>query len=442
MKGTFGMKAGSAVREFTPKTPQFLYGYPHVPRISEGVHDPLLSSAFYLENHGVGLLFIANDIVYVPRPVAHAVRIRIHEATGLEPEHILISATHTHSGPKTMDTALHQNDPVIPPADTAFVTMFSDTLAEAGIAAVNSACPATLGTAMADSTGIGTHRHDPGGPSNHRVPVLAARATGDHRWIGWMTICSMHPTVLHEDSRLVSADFPWATRRTLQEQRLGTECAVLHHMGCAGNQSPRHVTRGNTFAEADRIGTLLGEALARAADTLVLHPDPRFKTARRFVDPPRKTFPDPDDAGKRLNRARQRLEALRRTGPATEARTAECDVFGAEHQYFLSRLAANGKLDHLYKACTPAEIQVFAIADQYFAGWPAEVYVEYALAVQKKYPKAHVISLANGTLSGYITTPEAARAGFYESGAAIFAPQTGALLVDQTLEIIQEMQKP
>ena len=68
----------------------------------------------------------------------------------------------------------------------------------------------------------------------------------------------MHPTVLHEDSTLVSGDFPAMTRQYLQEHVLGADCPVLYHTGPSGNQSPRHVTRANTFDEAERLGGLLG----------------------------------------------------------------------------------------------------------------------------------------------------------------------------------------
>ncbi len=190
------MNAGSAVRDFTPKTSQFLYGYPHVPRMSEGVHDPLLSSALYLESGDTAILFIANDIVYIPRAAAMEARSRIGEATGMDTGGILISATHTHSGPKIMDSPLNKNDPVIPPADPSFLAMITDAIVDAGIAAVRNARPATLATALADSTGIGTNRHDPSGPADHDVPLLAVRSAADDQWIGLMYVCSMHPTML------------------------------------------------------------------------------------------------------------------------------------------------------------------------------------------------------------------------------------------------------
>ena len=42
---------GAATADITPANPQFLFGYPHVPRVSTGVHDQLLSSALFPHIH-------------------------------------------------------------------------------------------------------------------------------------------------------------------------------------------------------------------------------------------------------------------------------------------------------------------------------------------------------------------------------------------------------
>lgn len=55
--------AGAAACDITPEGPQFLFGYPHVERMSTGVHDRLLSSALYLSDGRVALLLVANDVV-------------------------------------------------------------------------------------------------------------------------------------------------------------------------------------------------------------------------------------------------------------------------------------------------------------------------------------------------------------------------------------------
>jgi neutral ceramidase len=65
------------VVEITPPASVFLFGYPHVRRMSTGVHDPLECAALYLRGSGGQALFLANDLIYVSRDFAEEVRTRI-----------------------------------------------------------------------------------------------------------------------------------------------------------------------------------------------------------------------------------------------------------------------------------------------------------------------------------------------------------------------------
>jgi hypothetical protein len=112
------LHAGSASRDITPQNPLFLFGYPHVPRTSEGVHDPLLTSALYLSDGASSVLFCANDIIFVPADMARRARRRIAAETGVPASAILVSATHTHSGPITSRCLSNALDPVVPAPDT------------------------------------------------------------------------------------------------------------------------------------------------------------------------------------------------------------------------------------------------------------------------------------------------------------------------------------
>ena len=75
-KKTTGLKAGAAFINITPKTPQFLFGYPFVERTSTGVHDWLLSSALYLSDSHEQVIFIANDLIYVSKASVSRIRKR------------------------------------------------------------------------------------------------------------------------------------------------------------------------------------------------------------------------------------------------------------------------------------------------------------------------------------------------------------------------------
>ena len=79
-------------------------------------------------------------------------------------------------------------------------------------------------------------------------------------------------------------------------------------------------------------------------------------------------------------------------------------------------------------------MQVLRVGEAALVGLPGELFVEYGLAIKAAAPSpTFVISLANGDLQGYITTPGA---GGYEAGISLFLPESGALMVEAALELL------
>lgn len=429
--------AGAATVDITPSGSVFLYGYPHVPRYSTGTHDPLECAALYLRKGGESVLFLANDVIYFTRTFVVDVRRRIADRTGVPERAIMITATHTHSGPIMADHLSNAADPVLPKVDHAYIAWLADRLVAASESAVAAAVPAEVGLAVARAEGVGTNRHDPSGPTDPEVPLLVARDAATKRPLGAMVVYGMHPTVLHEDSTLFSGDFPYYARRYLRRTVLPEECPVVYHNGASGDQSPRHVTKGNTFAEAERLGDNLGRALAAAFPRIEFGDVPSIRCTTRAIPVEPRHFPNASDALKHVEKTRARFAELKATGaPRTQVRTAECDVFGAEETAELSRAAEDGRLAAAIAACTPAEIQLIEIGRWKFVAWPGEFFVAYGLDVRRQSPDTFVITLANGELQGYIVTAEAAARGVYESTNAVFSPANGPRFVTESLALI------
>ncbi|MCX7825574.1 MAG: neutral/alkaline non-lysosomal ceramidase N-terminal domain-containing protein, partial [Verrucomicrobiae bacterium] len=143
------LQAGCAVRDITPTKPSFLVGYPHVARISTGVHDPLLASALYLADGETTLLLIGLDILFISQRSTAICREAISRATGIPAGNILISASHTHSGPVTNDQLAWAGDLLVPPADPEYLDLFHRGIIEAGVAAHSAAEPARLAVTSA-----------------------------------------------------------------------------------------------------------------------------------------------------------------------------------------------------------------------------------------------------------------------------------------------------
>lgn len=432
--------AGASEAKITPYDSQFLYGYPHVERYSNGVHDDLMTAALYLEEGRNKLLFISNDIIFVTKVMAKEIRAIIGKETGLREEQIMVTATHTHSGPITVDAANSTRDPIVPKFDRKYVAFAVEQMAKNGIAACKAKIPATIGFATADSTGIGTNRRDPDGPSDHQVPVLLIKDAKQAKYLACMMVVSMHPTVLHEDSLLVSADFPGMAKAYLKEHVFGATCPILYHSGPCGNQSPRHVVKANTFEEVIRLGHILGKAVESVVDNIEYTDDVSLEIRRTFInDPPRKVFPPVEESEKKLEAVVAKIERMKaEKAPAAQIRTVECDIFGAEEQVTMSMMQASGDLEAFFTVNVPAEIQAFRVGPWWFVGWMGEIFVDHALAVKKALSGTFIISMANGELQGYITTEEAAAEGGYEASNSLFTPQLGKIFVNATLDLIKK----
>lgn len=431
--------AGAATADLTPRKSMFLFGYPRVPRMSTGVHDPLESAALYLRSGGTEILLIANDLIYVPQDIALEVRRRLHAETKIPVKAIVVTATHTHSGPVTVDSVGNAEDHVVPKADSDYLAQAVQAMVEAGCAAVKAAVKAEAGITVVQADGIGTNRHDPSGPADPEVPVLVVRAADGHRTLACMVVYAMHPTVLHEDSTLISADFPFFTRRYLRATGVvPAACPILYHNGASGNQSPRHVTRANTFTEAERLGEKLGATVADGIRSLTFSTAWPIRICGVELELLARELPTVADAQLAAKQVRARFDALRTANaPRPEIRTAECDWFGAEKTVVLASAAANGRRDAAIKRCSPAEIQLIELGAWKFVFWPGEFFVEYALEVKAASPRTFVVTLANGELQGYIVTPDAAARGIYESYNAIFSPANGRRMVDATRALLR-----
>ena len=255
-------------------------------------------------------------------------------------------------------------------------------------------------------------------------------------------IYGMHPTVLHEDSTLLSGDFPYYARQQLQQQ-FGTDLVVLYHTGPAGNQSPRYHVQGQTFAEAERLGRKLGVAVGTAIQNLSapFTQDPVLAGALQAVDLKRRQFPSVPAAAQVLASYQAEHQRLQAAGAErAQVRTAEVSVFGAEALLTLARLQQSGEIDRVLARLRPFVVQVVRIGEACVVAFPGEFFTEYALQLKKQASrKSFVVTYTNGELQGYIVTPEAAAAGGYEAASSMFPPQTGATMVEMALGMIKAL---
>jgi len=437
------LHAGAAVRDISPKASMFLAGYPHVNRMSTGVHDPLQASALFLQNGETALVLIALDLLFLDPRTARELRGRIATALGIPEAQVFISCTHTHSGPLCCNMLAWEQDPIVPRADEDYLAAVQDDAIVAACAAVAAPRPATMAWLAAMAPGVGGNRLDPAGPSDPEVGILAVRDLKGGAPLAASLVYGLHPTVLHEDSTLVSSDFIHYTRQSLREA-FGPAFVTVYHNGPCGNLSPRNFVQAQTFAEAERLGRRLGTIVVdalRSAPAPAFHDEVRLQGAICAVDLPPRAIPPVPAAARQLAEARERYERLKRQnaghGPV---RTAECTVFGAEETLALAQAQERGRLAETVARYRRADLQLVCVGDGFLAGFPCETFVEYGLALKAEAPaRVFPVSLVNGQLQGYVVTPEAAAAGGYEAMNALFAPESGRLMVNAHLAMLAAM---
>ena len=259
------LEAGTSALALPLELGQALMGYAARTAPAAAVHDPLHARALYLRGRSDCLL-VSLEVCLIGPPQADQVRARLERSTGVPRERILVACIHTHAGPDTGLAALAAGQPV--PASAAALL---DCAVRAGETAVKDAAPARLSHARAEAR-IGANRRKAGGPFDPELLVLRIDdVRGAPRAVVYAYGC--HPTALGPENLAFSADWPWAAGRAIASALPGANPIFL--LGAHADVDPRTrgvkdlaetgKTSGVGFAEVEKLGAEVGEAVARAA---------------------------------------------------------------------------------------------------------------------------------------------------------------------------------
>ena len=430
------MKAGVEIRDISPKKGLPLGGYPHYPRHNTGVHDPLYAGCIYLSDGAKEIAIVAMDILFFSKQYTAKVRQRVNKECGIPENAIMISCSHTHSGPWAAggidDETLYDNE------DKEYVDSLIDKLAYAIVSAKRNSFDAKAAVTKGycgPEQGIGGNRRDPKGPADTDVCVIAVKDMKD-TVRGIYVNYALHPTVIHEDSTMVTADFPGYARMYLKEAYPKAELAYAQ--GASGDQSTRYFRQGQSFDEAKRIGDEIGKAAAKAIEEADFCDDLKIDAVSKTLKIRTREVPALDELRKNVEKFSKEYEELKAKGaPYLDVQNANLKNLGAEDFLGLAIAYSKGSL-RLLNEEDPAEIQVLCIGDSRIVGMPGEVFVDFALDIKKRsqYKNTFVATLANGCLPGYVCTRESYAIGGYETGASFLDPEFGYDMTETAIELI------
>lgn len=93
------VEAGCAQVEITPPVGVDLAGYFHR-RVGGRVRDPLFTRAVVIGSEGTRVALVSCDLIAMDRQIADAAKAVVAKEVGIPADHVLIAATHTHTGPE------------------------------------------------------------------------------------------------------------------------------------------------------------------------------------------------------------------------------------------------------------------------------------------------------------------------------------------------------
>ncbi len=249
------LEAGAASVDVTPAESVWLAGYDAL-RESTGVHDSICARALVLRRGEFKVALVALDVIGLQRQDLLALHARL---PGFDPRHLIVAATHNHSGPDTL--GLWGFPPFASGQDSDYMEQLFDGIVAALAQAEASLRPAELaaGAALVDPRGLHMNMRRPG-IVDARVPVLHVRERGGGATIATVVELGCHPEVLGPPNQFLTADFPHWTVERLEAELGGIGIYVSGAVGGLVTPDVENsvmVADGGTFEEAERVGTRL-----------------------------------------------------------------------------------------------------------------------------------------------------------------------------------------
>ena len=436
------LKAGVAIRDITPMGKTLMCGYPDpADRSALMAHDPLYASAYYFENDTERMLFFTTDVINMTKDRANELRMLVEKHTGIPRGNVAVSCTHTHSGPTTGGN-IWENFEYLNEVEPENNDRMRDLMLAAAKEAVATAFDAKIGWGVGvcgKEQGVGGNRHNPDGPCDPSVSVLAIKDMKDELR-GCMVNYSMHPTVLHAHNFFYTADFPCYIRETLNAEY--PFMIFGFQMGSSGDQSTRFFRTGQNYDEAKRIGSAIGAVALDVLKNMQYVTEAELKSASVFVTPPIKKFPTHAEAAEKLAEAQKIYDDLvAANAPYSKTRAAQSVLEGSVFMEGFTRSLEKSNADAILGRQVPIECHAMRIGQCCIVGVGCEnfIAVSQALKAASPFEVTMLASLTNGCTTGYVCTDESYDWFCYEAQASTFAKGAAKALSDGAIEAVNRV---
>ncbi len=381
------LQIGLARAKITPEEPIRMAGYASRDKPSEGVLTDLYAKAMAFEDgSGECAVLLTADVIGYNAKVADFICGQIMEKTNLERRQILLSPSHTHTGPVIGISGATSYGLAGEQAECVhrYGERLAGQLAELAARALADLEPAKLSWGVGVTNIVMNRREftergirlgfNPRGYVDRSVPVLRVDGA-DGKLRALVFGCACHNTTLTGKHYQLSGDYAGFAQQYVEQQH--PEVQAMFMIGCAGSANP--YPRG-TVEAAEQNGRSLGTEVCRVASEKLAPVRGPLRAEFKRADLPLQPVPPRDQLEEMIKgpgyiafNARQMLEAL----DAGESLPTEYSAPLAVWQFgddltlvALSGEVVNGYVPLLEVALGPRKLWIAAYANDCFGYLP------------------------------------------------------------------------
>ncbi len=423
---------------------------------AEGIDMDLWVTALALSDNSETALLLDLDIQILTNQRADQIRAAVSQSTGLPAQHIRATATHTHSGPVPYQSWIEKGYALVPPWFDAVARWSAEAASEAlakvqpvRVRAGSGECHINSNRRATTPGGEKFLGINPDGPCDHEVRVVRLD-TPDAKPVATLLNYACHPTIMGPANRLITPDYPGATKRVV-EQALGGHC--LFFQGAAGDQGPIAGFQANPQVYRN-LGAILGHEAAKIGLSLEAVPakvslrevipsgaplgsyDSTFEIIQslplkildqEIIVPLREGLPDRQVATEKLASWKAALQAAR---AKNDERAVTEAIYMARRADIQLRMAD----DFGGKTSAGVRTHFVTFGDVAIIGCNIEPFCEIGMAIKKAspFPVTIIGGYTNGRMA-YMPTAEEWTKGGYEVENSPFGQEAAEVLIGEIL---------
>jgi len=432
-----GIMVGVGEEIITPPIGTPMAGYRRTD-VSKGVHDDLYARSLILDRKdGQPILMMSLGIINLDYSYMDRIRNMINERTGIPKENIIISCTHTHSGPQI--------------SAGEYLEFLIERSVASALKAWENRVPGKIGTGSTVSLEVGRNdrRLEYGGlHPDPEVGIIKIENTKG-KLLGLAFNYGCHPSALDLHNLEFTEDWPHYAIQKIKSE-IGQNVWVAYFQSAQGDIKVGYSAELSAvgaempirnFWWAEIKGKQMAEAVLKVLPDIITSNQHEIKVASDFFEfPLRESFPlSVKEAEMQLKMAQTKLAEMEKKAESIGKRVLD----NYKVEVFLAELALN-TARWVEKNPNPAPVpyyqQAVRIGDAIFVTFPCEVFSEIGLKVKKKSPleKTFIIGLAGGR-GGYIPTAEEYLEGGYAAVMTIYSPKCEEALINSSLNLISRV---